>query len=178
MRIALLTEKYPPDAGGLGISVQRLARLLVTAGWRVAAAVGNRMAVEGLGTLKSNLDSGVFTAVQEAAETALTNDPTSFFAQQNALYQSRRDVVVKALQAMGLAVDPPLSTFYIWFPAPTGMTSAEASRFFVQEANVVVAPGSSYGSSGEGWLRISLTCPTERLAEAMTRMQAACQRLS
>lgn len=142
-------------------------------GWRVAAAVGNPLAVKALGTLKSNLDSGVFTAVQEAGITALTTDPHEFFATQNRLYQERRDLVIDALESMGLTVPPPLSTFYIWFPTPAHLSSAEASRLFVEKADVVVAPGSSYGASGEGWLRISLTCPTDRLRIAMERMKAA-----
>ncbi len=142
-------------------------------GWRVAAAVGNPLAVKALGTLKSNLDSGVFTAVQEAGITALTTEPQDFFAQQNRLYQERRDIVIEALAAMGLAVPPPLSTFYIWFPTPDHMSSSEASRLFVEKADVVIAPGSSYGAAGEGWLRISLTCPTDRLQTAMERMKAA-----
>ncbi len=146
-------------------------------GWRVAAAVGNPLAVKALGTLKSNLDSGVFTAVQEAAAIALEHDPMAFFASQNPIYQERRDLVIRALHESGIDIPAPLSTFYIWFPAPGGLTSSEASRFLVEEANVVVAPGSSYGASGEGWLRISLTCPTDRLAEAMDRIKAALSRL-
>ena len=147
-------------------------------GWRVAAAVGNATAVGALGTLKSNLDSGVFSAVQEAAVTALDTDPLEFFREQSALYEQRRDIALRALKDMGLGIPTPLSTFYIWFRTPNGMTSSEASRFFVEAAQVVVAPGSSYGEVGEGWLRASLTCPTERLIEAFDRMKAAMERLS
>lgn len=147
-------------------------------GWRIAAAVGNSLAVGALGRLKSNLDSGIFTAVQEAGITALTTDPERVFAQQNPIYQERRDIVLKALQALDIHIQTPLSTFYIWFPTPSGLSSAQASRFFVEEADVVLAPGSSYGQAGEGWLRISLTCPTDRLVEAMQRLQTAYRRLA
>ena len=164
-------------AKDVAVEFYSLSKPFNMTGWRVAAAVGNRLAVEALGTMKSNLDSGVFTAVQEAAETALTTEPFAFFQKQNALYQARRDIVLNALNRMNIEIPAPLSTFYIWFPTPGNMTSSEASQFFVQEANVVVAPGSSYGRSGEGWLRISLTCPSERLIEAMNRMEAASKRL-
>lgn len=147
-------------------------------GWRVAAAVGNPTAVGALGTLKSNLDSGVFTAVQEAAVAALAHDPFTFFKEQSALYAARRNIALNALEEMGMGIPSPLSTFYIWFRTPRGMSSSEASRFFVEEAHVVVAPGSSYGEVGEGWLRASLTCPTDRLIEAFDRMKAAMARIS
>lgn len=145
-------------------------------GWRIAAAVGNPLAVGALGTLKSNLDSGVFTAVQEAGIAALAQDPRAFFQKQSVLYQKRRDIVLAALDDMGLGIPAPLSTFYMWFPSPKGMTASQASRFFVEEAHVVVTPGSSYGATGEGWLRISLTCDTDRLEEAMGRMKEALNR--
>ncbi len=167
-----------PGALDVAIEFYSLSKPFNMTGWRVAAAVGNPLAVDALGTLKSNLDSGVFTAVQEAAIVALESDPMAFFAEQSRLYQERRDIVLESLDKMGLHIPAPRSTFYIWFPTPQGMTSSQASEFFVQEAHVVVAPGSSYGKAGEGWLRISLTCPTERLVEAMERMKTAVRRLS
>ncbi|WP_338055085.1 LL-diaminopimelate aminotransferase [Sulfobacillus harzensis] len=167
-----------PGAREVAVEFYSLSKPFNMTGWRVAAAVGNALAVNALGTLKSNLDSGIFTAVQEAAIHALESNPMGFFAEQSRLYQERRDIVLAALEDMGLSIPAPLSTFYIWFPTPRGMTSSEASRFFVEEAHVVVAPGASYGEFGEGWLRISLTCATERLVEAMERMKAATLRLS
>ena len=166
-----------PNAKDIAIEFYSLSKPFNMTGWRIAAAVGNPLAVKALGTLKSNLDSGVFTAVQEAGVEALQNTPPSFFAKQNQMYQTRRDIVVSALKEMGIRIPAPLSTFYIWFPTPPGMSSSQASRYFVEEANVVVAPGSSYGDSGEGWLRISLTCNTKRIEEAMARIRAAYQRL-
>lgn len=167
-----------PGAKDVTIEFYSLSKPFNMTGWRVAAAVGNPLAVGALGTLKSNLDSGVFTAVQEAAIVALKSNPVPFFEEQSRLYQERRDVVLKGLDDMGIRIPAPLSTFYIWFPTPAGMTASDASRFFVEEAQVVVAPGSSYGAAGEGWLRISLTCPTDRLVEAMDRMKSAIARLS
>ncbi len=166
-----------PHAKDIAIEFYSLSKPFNMTGWRIAAAVGNRLAVNALGTLKSNLDSGVFTAVQDSAVAALNSDPLSFFAQQNRLYETRRDIVMTSLKQIGIKIPAPLSTFYIWFPTPTGMSSSQASQYFVQEAKVVVAPGSSYGDWGEGWLRISLTCDTKRLEEAMARIQAAYQRL-
>lgn len=167
-----------PGAQDVAIEFYSLSKPFNMTGWRIAAAVGNKLAVGALGTLKSNLDSGVFTAIQDAAITALTTDPLPFFAEQNRLYQTRRDIVLAALEDMGLVIPAPLSTFYIWFPAPRGMSSSQATQFFVEEAKVVVTPGGAYGGAGEGWLRISLTCATDRLIEAMNRMKAAVQRLS
>lgn len=166
-------------AGAQDVAVEfySLSKPFNMTGWRVAAALGNPLAVQALGTLKSNLDSGVFTAVQDAAIAALQHSPAQFFASQNPIYQHRRDIVMAALADMGIRIPAPLSTFYIWFPTPNGMSSSQASKYLVEEANVVVAPGSSYGESGEGWLRISLTCPTEQLAEAMDRIKSALHRL-
>lgn len=162
-----------PGAKDIAVEFYSLSKPFNMTGWRIAAAVGNPLAVTALGTLKSNLDSGVFTAIQDAAVTALQTNPEAFFQKQNAMYQKRRDIVVQALNNMGISIDPPRSTFYIWFPAPHHMNALQASQFFVEQAHVVVAPGSSYGQEGEGWLRISLTCDTERLAEAMERMTTA-----
>ncbi|AEJ40989.1 aspartate aminotransferase [Sulfobacillus acidophilus TPY] len=166
-----------PGAKDIAIEFYSLSKPFNMTGWRIAAAVGNRLAIQALGTMKSNLDSGVFTAVQDAAIEALTHDPTPFFTRQLALYQHRRDMVWTALNEMGLGIPKPLATFYFWFPTPAGMTSSQASQFFVQEANVVVAPGASYGQYGEGWLRISLTCDTDLIATAMTRMKSAMSRI-
>lgn len=167
-----------PGAKDIAIEFYSLSKPFNMTGWRIAAAVGHPLAVGALGTLKSNLDSGVFTAVQQAAIVALNHDPTLFFDQQNRLYQMRRDIVVNTLEALGVKIPRILSTFYIWFPTPKGLTSSDASRFLVEEAKVVVAPGSSYGAQGEGWLRISLTCPTDRLTLAMQRITEAYARLS
>lgn len=166
-----------PGAKDVAVEFYSLSKPFNMTGWRIAAAVGNEDAVKALGTLKSNIDSGPFNAVQDAAIVALRDNPEEFFRQMNALYKVRRDLTLAALDDMGLAIDAPASTFYIWFPAPPNMTSADATQFFVENADVVVAPGGAYGSVGEGWLRISLTVDTDRLIEALSRMKQAMSRL-
>ncbi len=162
-----------PGAKDIAVEFYSLSKPFNMTGWRIAAAVGNPLAVGALGTLKSNLDSGAFTAVQQAAIVALSHNPTAFFEQQNRLYQMRRDIVVNTLEALGAKIPRIHSTFYVWFPTPKGLTSSDASRLLIEEANVVVSPGSAYGAHGEGWLRISLTCPTDRLTIAMQRISEA-----
>ncbi|AUW93316.1 MAG: LL-diaminopimelate aminotransferase [Sulfobacillus thermotolerans] len=162
-----------PGAKDVAIEFYSLSKPFNMTGWRIAAAVGNSSAVAALGTLKSNLDSGPFTAVQDAAIAALQSDPRAFFADMNALYQERRDIAIRALHAMGIAAATPAATFYLWFPAPFGMTAAEATTYFIQEAGVLLTPGEAYGAHGQGWLRISLTIDTPRLREGMERMAEA-----
>ncbi|MBX5468143.1 MAG: LL-diaminopimelate aminotransferase [Firmicutes bacterium] len=162
-----------PKAREVAIEFYSFSKPFNMTGWRIAAAVGAAPAIAALGQLKSNLDSGPFTAVQEAAMAALAEDPEAVFQTMNALYQTRRDVVVAKLRAMGFPVEPPRATFYVWFPTPRGMTSAEASAFFVEQAQVVVTPGRAYGEHGEGWLRIALTVEKPRLEEALDRMARA-----
>lgn len=162
-----------PGAKEVAIEFYSLSKPFNMTGWRIGAAVGNAMAVGALGTLKSNLDSGPFTAVQDAAIAGLAAEPENFFDHMNRLYQKRRDIVVRALAEMGLGVPAPQSTFYLWFPTPKGMTSAEATQFFVEKAHVVVTPGAAYGPHGEGWMRISLTIDDDRLEKGMERMKKA-----
>jgi LL-diaminopimelate aminotransferase len=147
-------------------------------GWRVAAAVGNQTAIHALGLMKSHLDSGVFTAVQQAAMVALNEHPETVFEAMNQVYLKRRDLVVPELTKAGLKVPTPKATFYLWFPTPRQMTSAQASKFFLEEADTVVTPGNAYGQQGEGWLRIALTESEDRLSEAGQRIRAALRRLS
>lgn len=160
-------------AKDVAIEFYSLSKPFNMTGWRIAAAVGNQDAVKALGTIKSNLDSGPFTAVQEAAIKALESDPGTFFNHMNQIYRERRDLTATALRSMGLEFQSPLSTFYLWFRTPEGMSSSEATQFFVEHAHVVVAPGEAYGQSGQGWLRISLTIDSERLKEGLDRMKNA-----
>ncbi len=146
-------------------------------GWRIGCAVGNPKAIAALGTLKSNLDSGPFTAVQQAAISGLTHHPEKFFDGMNLMYQKRRDIVIQGLRDMGLNTSTPRATFYLWFPTPMHMTSSDAAKFFVETAHVMVTPGAAYGPHGEGWLRISLTTTEDQLAEAMKRMKKALESL-
>ncbi len=166
-----------PGAKEIAVEFYSFSKPFNMTGWRVAAAVGAPVAIEALGLLKSHLDSGVFTAVQEAAIVALDTGGGSeagrVFERMNAIYAARRDLVVDGLSAAGLDISRPLATFYLWFRTPGKMTSAAASKFFLEQADTVVTPGRAYGAHGEGWLRIALTESEERLQSAVERMAAA-----
>lgn len=141
-------------------------------GWRIAFACGNERAVSALGTVKNNLDSGQFTAVQDAAIAALTGSQDCV-AELCALYGRRRDLVVGALRSIGVECNAPKATIYVWAKVPAGETSASFATRLLEKAHVVVTPGSGYGPGGEGYIRISLTTPDDRLLEAAQRMKAA-----
>ena len=138
-------------------------------GWRVGFCVGSSQAVGVLATLKTNLDSGVFDAIQRGGIAALTG-PQDHLDELRAQYQKRRDLVVGTLNRIGWDVEPPLGSIYVWLPTPDGQSSAEFADLLLDRAGVVVAPGRGYGAGGEGYVRISLTVADDRLAEAMDRI--------
>src|SRR5208282_4924543 len=140
-------------------------------GWRVGFAVGNPTLVRGLGAVKTNLDSGVFQAVQEAAITALTGSDGQL-KEYCAIYKQRRDLMVGALRRLGLACEVPSATFYLWVEVPKGYSSASFAERVLKEAGVVITPGSGFGKNGEGFVRFSLTVGSERLKEAAARLEA------
>ncbi len=154
----------------VGVEVFSLSKGFNMTGWRCAAICGNADAIEAYWRLKTNADSGLFEAVQLAGVAALRG-PREPIAEMNALYARRRDLVVAALREIGVEVEPPRGTIYVWAPVPAGHTSASFAELVLEEAAVVVSPGSAYGPSGEGFFRISLTTPDERLAEALERMR-------
>jgi LL-diaminopimelate aminotransferase len=156
----------------VGVEVFSLSKTYNMTGWRCGAIVGNEEAVRRYWQLKTNVDSGLFEAVQLAGAAAL-NGPQDGVAEMCALYQRRRDLVLGALSDIGIALDPPLGTIYVWAPVPEGHTSASFAEEVLEHAAVVVSPGSAYGPNGEGFFRISLTVPDERLAEAVERMHVA-----
>lgn len=139
-------------------------------GWRIAFAAGNPTAIAALGTVKNNLDSGQFTAVQEAAIAAL-DGPQDCVEAMASLYQRRRDLLVDALRSIGLDVQPPKATIYLWAPVPEGHTSESFATMLLEKAHVVVTPGSGYGPDGEGYIRLSLTTPDDKLLEAVRRIK-------
>ena len=139
-------------------------------GWRVGAVVGNPDALGTYWRLKTNVDSGLFEAIQLAAVTALDQCGKDVAA-MNAIYEKRRDLVVKTLASIGVTVDSPKGTIYVWAPVPEGETSVSFAEKVLEDANVIISPGSMYGEGGEGWFRISLTTPDERLEEALERMR-------
>lgn len=159
-----------PGAKDVAIELFSCSKAYNMTGWRVAFAVGNPEAIKAFATVKSNIDSGVFTAVQDAAIEALTG-PQDSIVELNALYQRRRDLVMEALDTIGLEAATPKATIYIWARVPERFTSASFAAKVLDEANVIVAPGSSYGPSGEGYIRISLTTPDARLEEAIERIK-------
>jgi len=156
----------------VGVEVFSLSKGWNMTGWRTGAIVGNAQAVEAYWRLKTNIDSGMFEAVQLAAVAAL-DDEGDFGAEMSAVYERRRDIVCDTLEAIGVEVTRPLGTIYVWAPVPAGHTSASYCELVLEESGVVVSPGSSYGPSGEGFFRISLTLPDERLTEALERLRSS-----
>ena len=141
-------------------------------GWRIGWIAGNAEVVERYRHLKTNLDSGMFDALQLAAVAALT-EARSFPAEMSEIYQRRRDLMIEALSSIGLPAKAPKATPYIWAGVPDGYTSATFTELVLEEAAVVVSPGPSFGPSGEGYVRISLTVPDERLEEAARRIASS-----
>jgi LL-diaminopimelate aminotransferase len=159
-----------PGAKEAGIEFYSLSKTYNMTGWRVGAAVGNAEIIESLWRLKTNVDSGMFQALQRTAVVAMTG-PQDCVRDMCDIYQRRRDLVVGTLKDIGIAVASPKGTIYIWVPVPEGYTSASFADMVLDKCGVVVPPGSGYGASGEGFVRISLTCPDERIKEALQRIK-------
>jgi LL-diaminopimelate aminotransferase len=158
-----------PDGVAAGIEIYSLSKSLNMPGWRVAFAVGNGAMLQNLTRLKTNVDSGMFLALQRTAIAALALIPP-FSAQMGAVYGRRRDLVCAALARIGFVVEPPRGGIYVWAPTPPGVRSEVFADRLLAEAGVVVGAGSSYGEHGEGYMRLSLTVPDDRLAEALERI--------
>lgn len=160
-----------PGAKEVGVEVFSWSKGYNMTGWRCAAIVGNAEAIEHYWKLKTNIDSGLFEAVQLAGIAALSPDADGDKKEMNALYTRRRDLVVDALREIGVDVKPPKGTIYIWAPVPAGFETAAAyCEHVLDEAGVVISPGGAYGPNGEGFFRISLTTPDDRLVEAVQRL--------
>ena len=156
----------------VGVEVFSLSKGYNMTGWRCAAIVGNAEAIASYWHLKSNIDSGNFEAVQLAGAAALAPELEPYKREMNAVYQRRRDLVCDALAQAGVEVTPPMGTIYIWAPIPPGFESSAAyCEHVLEKAAVVISPGGAYGPSGEGYFRISLTTPDERLLEAVDRIR-------
>jgi LL-diaminopimelate aminotransferase len=160
----------------VGIEFHSLSKTYNMTGWRVGWAAGNNYAVEVLGRFKSNVDSGVFQAIQYAAIEALEG-PQDCVEVNRSIYQERRDTALAGLQAMGWKITPPQGSFYFWVPVPKGYNSASFAETVLEKAGVIITPGSGYGQYGEGFFRISLTVDVTRLKEAMDRMFNALGRI-
>jgi LL-diaminopimelate aminotransferase len=155
----------------IGVEVFSWSKGYNMTGWRCAAIVGNADAIAHYWRLKTNIDSGLFEAIQLAGIAALSPDTDGDKREMNALYTRRRDLVVDALQSIGVDVTPPKGTIYIWAPVPAGFENAAAyCEHVLENAAVVISPGGAYGPNGEGFFRISLTTPDDRLLEAVQRL--------
>ena len=161
-----------PGAKEVGVEIFSPSKGWNMTGWRGGLVAGNAEVVERFRQLKSNLDSGLFEAIQRAVAVALT-DERDFPRQMSEVYRRRRDLLVDAMLKIGLDVAPPKATPYLWVQVPNGHTSASFTELVLEEANVVISPGPSYGPSGEGFVRLSLTVPDERLEEAVARIESS-----
>lgn len=154
----------------VGIEFHSLSKTFNMTGWRIGFAVGNKQILAGLGKVKSNLDSGVFQAVQEAGMTALQADEQVVEGIRK-IYQERRDVLVPGLKQLGLEMELPRATFYVWVTTPAGYTSASFTAHLLERAGIVTTPGNGFGQEGEGYIRMTLTTSKERLVEAVQRIK-------
>ncbi len=154
----------------VGIEFHSLSKTFNMTGWRIGFAVGRKEVIAGLGQVKTNIDSGVFQAIQEAGITALELDD-SITNDLRGIYQERRDVLVAGLKRLGLSLDIPEAAFYVWIEVPKGYTSASFTAHLIEKAGIVTTPGNGFGDPGEGYIRMTVTTTKERLAEAVDRMQ-------
>lgn len=159
-----------PGAKEVGVELHSLSKTYNMTGWRLGFAVGNAQILEGLGQVKSNIDSGAFNAVQWAGIAALDSDQNSV-AEMQRIYQERRDILIAGLRKVGLEPEAPKATFYVWCPTLAGYSSTQFTSLLLKEAGIVTTPGSGFGAPGEGYVRLALTVTKERIAEAVDRIQ-------
>ena len=159
-----------PGAMDVALEFNSLSKTYNMAGWRVGMAVGSAVAVEALARTKTNIDSGIFLPIQDAAEVALTGDQT-WLAERNSIYRGRRDLILDTLRDLGIPASESRASLYIWARVPKEYSSAEFAGRLLEDASVSVAPGSAFGPHGEGFVRISLGMSTERIGEAMERLR-------
>jgi len=159
-----------PGAKDVGVEMFSLSKSYNMTGWRSGAVVGNREVVDAYWRLKTNMDSGMFGAVQRASVAALSGSQECV-REMCRIYQRRRDALVEALRAIGMHVKAPKGTIYLWTPVPDGYTSGSFTERVLEQADVVVTPGAAYGACGEGYVRLSLTVPDDRLHEAVRRIE-------
>jgi LL-diaminopimelate aminotransferase len=158
-----------PGAKEIGIEFHSLSKTYNMTGWRLGMAVGNREVLSALGKIKSNIDSGVFNAIQIAGIAALDSDQ-SCVRENCAILQDRRDLLVGGLKQLGYDVELPQATFYVWLATPPGLTSMAFTTHLLEGAGIVTIPGNGLGAPGEGYVRLALTVPKERMEEALARL--------
>ena len=161
-----------PGAMDVGIEFHSLSKTYNMTGWRVGWAAGNADIVSALGRIKTNIDSGIFEALQYAGIEALEGSQDCIDENMK-VYTHRRDLLVEGLKKLGWPIEKPKATIYVWAPVPAGMNSTDFAALLLDKAGVVVTPGIGYGESGEGYFRMSLTLPTERLEEGLRRIEEA-----
>jgi len=154
----------------VGIEFHSLSKTFNMTGWRIGMAVGNPELVTGLAQAKSNLDSGIFQAIQEAGIEALRLGD-QIVEPSRKIYQERRDVLVDGLRAVGLECEKPRATFYVWVNCPKGLSSAAFTTKLLEEAGVVTTPGNGFGEAGEGYVRFTVCVDKERLREVAERIR-------
>jgi LL-diaminopimelate aminotransferase len=159
-----------PGAMEVSIEFNSLSKPYNMTGWRIGWVCGNADAVSALGKIKSNIDSGIFQAVQEAGIEALTGDQSPL-DELRSIYKARRDMTCGTLSRMGFSLEVPKATFYLWVKTPKGQSSAQFAGRVLEETGVVVTPGNGFGQHGEGYFRISLTVDEERLSDALSRIE-------
>jgi LL-diaminopimelate aminotransferase len=157
-------------ARDVAVELHSFSKTFNMTGWRIGWIAGSPDAIEALGSLKTNLDSGVFNAVQQAAIAGLRG-PRDFLAEQLEVFARRRDIAAEGLRDVGIAAPSPKGAFYMWVPVPDGYTSASFATKLLDEAAIVVAPGSGYGTEGEGYVRMCLTLPEARVEEGIERIR-------
>lgn len=161
-----------PGADEVAVELHSLSKTYNMAGFRVGMLVGNAKVVDAVGRLKSNIDSGMFRPVQYAAIEALQL-PVSWIEQRNAIYRRRRDLLVAGCNAIGMRTPTPGGGLYVWAAIPGGFTSRDFANWLFDKTGVFVTPGTNFGDAGEGFVRITLTAPEERIEAALQRMRAA-----
>ncbi|MGH2817991.1 MAG: LL-diaminopimelate aminotransferase [Actinomycetota bacterium] len=159
-----------PDAMECAVEFHSLSKTYNMTGWRIGWVAGAPQAIEAVKRLKTNIDSGIFDAVQRAGIAALEG-PVDFLERTVVTYRRRRDLLCDGLKSMGVVVEPPRGSIYVWVPVPEGHTSESFTTFLLDEADLVVAPGNGYGPTGEGFVRFSLTLADDRLEEGVERLR-------
>lgn len=160
-----------PGAKDVGVEFHSLSKTYNMTGWRIGWVAGNKDVIEALSRVKTNIDSGIFNAVQYAGIEALTG-PQDCVQTMCDIYQRRRDIVVDGLNAIGWNISKPKASIYVWCQVPEGYTSASFAEHVLERAAVVISPGNAYGPSGEGYFRISLSVADDRILEALERIKS------
>jgi LL-diaminopimelate aminotransferase len=158
-----------PGAKDVVVEFNSLSKTYNMAGWRVGMAVGNPVAVEALARTKTNIDSGIFRPIQDAAILALTGDQ-DWLTARNEIYRERRDLILAGLKKVGIRARKPQASLYVWAETPWGFESEEYTTQLLNEVGVSITPGTAFGPHGEGYLRISLGMSTDRIREALERL--------